>query len=179
MITSIFSSPVPSLPRNSQSSPFQRSQSFRHSPSPDRQGGDFLNVSRDSAGSGSRVEELEVSIQEKNDIIQRLSSELEKVGREMDQMGVKLQEVQNNNLAEYSMVDQLKQLQETIRLQDQKLAHKDRFHYFQRLNRFRTSWSFYGPVDDFSDQLVIFRTSWSGIGLVGHASDLLVRFRTS
>ena len=120
----IFSSPVPSLPRNSQSSPFQRSQSFRHSPSPDRQGGDFLNVSRDSAGSSSRVEELEVSIQEKNDIIQRLSSELEKVGREMDQMGVKLQEVQNNNLAEYSMVDQLRQLQETIRLQDQKLAHK-------------------------------------------------------
>ena len=58
------------------------------------------------------MEELEVSIQEKNDIIQRLSSELEKVGREMDQMGVKLQEVQNNNLAEYSMVDQLKQLQE-------------------------------------------------------------------
>ena len=51
------------------------------------------------------MEELEVSIQEKNDIIQRLSSELEKVGREMDQMGVKLQEVQNNNLAEYSMVD--------------------------------------------------------------------------
>ena len=73
------------------------------------------------------MEELEVSIQEKNDIIQRLSSELEKVGREMDQMGVKLQEVQNNNLAEYSMVDQLKQLQETIRLQDQKLAHKVRF----------------------------------------------------
>ena len=70
------------------------------------------------------MEELEVSIQEKNDIIQRLSSELEKVGREMDQMGVKLQEVQNNNLAEYSMVDQLRQLQETIRLQDQKLAHK-------------------------------------------------------
>ena len=131
---------MPSLPRNSQSSPFQRSQSFRHSPSPDRQGGDFLNVSRDSAGSGSRVEELEVSIQEKNDIIQRLSSELEKVGREMDQMGVKLQEVQNNNLAEYSMVDQLKQLQETIRLQDQKLAHKDRFHSIYQLDRFRTSW---------------------------------------
>ena len=81
------------------------------------------------------MEELEVSIQEKNDIIQRLSSELEKVGREMDQMGVKLQEVQNNNLAEYSMVDQLKQLQETIRLQDQKLAHKVRFRSIPRLLR--------------------------------------------
>ena len=80
------------------------------------------------------MEELEVSIQEKNDIIQRLSSELEKVGREMDQMGVKLQEVQNNNLAEYSMVDQLKQLQETIRLQDQKLAHKVRFQSISKLN---------------------------------------------
>ena len=79
------------------------------------------------------MEELEVSIQEKNDIIQRLSSELEKVGREMDQMGVKLQEVQNNNLAEYSMVDQLKQLQETIRLQDQKLAHKVRFQSIFRV----------------------------------------------
>jgi len=43
--------------------------------------------------SNSRLESLEVSIQEKDSIIDRLSNELEKAGRQIDKMGAKLNAV--------------------------------------------------------------------------------------
>ena len=48
--------------------------------------------------SSLRTEELEISLQEKNDIIEKLSAELDKAGKQIDQMGLKL----NNNMMDIS-----------------------------------------------------------------------------
>jgi molecular chaperone GrpE (heat shock protein) len=61
--------------KKSTTSPLQRSASVRNIPSPQ------LDSSNDSQNDSSiqRLEELEISLVEKNDIIQRLSQELAKV----------------------------------------------------------------------------------------------------
>merc|ERR1712110_164425 len=125
-------------PRQSSSSPFQRSASFRHSPvpgsnsglgpgssrpnnsfspdhytpspSPDRLGGDYL--SEYSLNDSNRLEELETSIQQKDDIIQRLSAELERTSTEIDRMGRRINEAQNNNNIETSVLGEVQNLRE-------------------------------------------------------------------
>ncbi|CAG5095657.1 Oidioi.mRNA.OKI2018_I69.XSR.g14280.t3.cds [Oikopleura dioica] len=74
-----------------------RSSSLRHIPSAfDSSNNSTLDPSNTSA---SRIEELEISMSEKNDIISRLTEQLDAAGRQIDQMGVKLNAVamHNNN----------------------------------------------------------------------------------
>ena len=65
-----------------------RSSSLRHIPSAfDSSNNSTLDPSNTSA---SRIEELEISMSEKNDIISRLTEQLDAAGRQIDQMGVKV-----------------------------------------------------------------------------------------
>ena len=74
-------------------SPLQRSASYRHIPSPQPDNLDDSSL---------RIESLEISIHEKDSIIDRLSRELDKAGRQIDAMGAKLQGVSetHNTLAQ-------------------------------------------------------------------------------
>lgn len=70
-----------------------RSSSLRHIPS----AFDSTDSTFDLNTSTSLIQELELSVSEKNDIIGRLSDELEKAGRQIDAMGIKLNAVASHN----------------------------------------------------------------------------------
>ena len=71
----------------------ERSSSLRHIPS----AFDSSNNSTLDPNNTSRLEELEITMSEKNDIIDRLTEQLDAAGRQIDQMGVKVSRIRKND----------------------------------------------------------------------------------
>lgn len=98
-------------------SPLQRSASYRHIPSPSLDGTASLDDS-----SIHRLEVLEISVQEKDSIIDRLSIELEKAGRQIDAMGAKL-----NTTSEHlhsTVASEVDQLHDRLIAKEQQLTER-------------------------------------------------------